>query len=457
MALAPLLLTIFFHAVDRAAIPAHAQNGDGRQASPFVLPIVRRDSLLNGLQLITLEQPGTGAVRMHLRINSGAMFDLAGKGGLADMTAAMLLKGGGGWTAKTIAETIEQNSLSINVSVGWDSTDFIISGPLDALDTIFELLNHIIVTPAFDQKELDALKAERAARIRSESADDRVAVERKAIEAVFGSHPFGRPARGTAESIGQITRQDLLYYFNRFYIANNSELVVSGDVTADRITRLARAKLGAWKKGERVPATFRPPDAASNRRVIILDRPQASATIAAIAQQSFSRRADDYFAAMIMSDLLAQTASKSVPQGASIETRIEPRYLPGLMLVEIKSPADNMAASISVTLEAFSRMQSTQPAVADLEAAKSRMLSLMTERLKTNEGATDVILDIELYGLGRDYLINYADRLNSVTPADVQRAAQAYLKPQAVVIVTAAPAAKCEESLKKIGAVTVVK
>src|ERR1700720_982501 len=59
------------------------------QTSPFVLPIVKRDSLLNGLQLVTIEQPGTGAVSTHLRINSGAMFDLAGKGGLADLTAGM--------------------------------------------------------------------------------------------------------------------------------------------------------------------------------------------------------------------------------------------------------------------------------------------------------------------------------------------------------------------------------
>ena len=100
------------------AQPRPGQNGQTqRQASPFVLPIVKRDSLLNGLQLIVLEQPGTGSVSTRLRINSGALFDLAGKGGLADLTAGMLLKGGGVFDAKGINDIVERSGFTINISV----------------------------------------------------------------------------------------------------------------------------------------------------------------------------------------------------------------------------------------------------------------------------------------------------------------------------------------------------
>src|SRR4029079_4328083 len=104
-----------------------------RQTSAFVLPIVKRDSLLNGLQLVWLEQQGTGTVSAHLRINTGALFDLAGKGGLSDLTAAMLLKGAGGLNARNISETIEQSGLTITVTSNWDSTDIVAGGPSDSL------------------------------------------------------------------------------------------------------------------------------------------------------------------------------------------------------------------------------------------------------------------------------------------------------------------------------------
>jgi zinc protease len=424
-----------------------------------VLPIVKRDSLLNGLQILVLEQPGTGAVRAHLRINSGSMFDLAGKGGLADITAGMLLKGGGGLSARNVSDTVEQLGLKVSIVVGWDSTDIIISGPADTLSSMFDLLGRLVITPAFDQKEFDALKSQRVTDLKAAAADDQEAVRRKALETVFGPHPFGRPFYGTDESLAQVARQDLVFYHGRYYLANNSGLVVSGDATAEQVTQLARAKLGAWKKGDKIPATFRPPDPVTTRRIILLDRPQAATAHAAIAQMAFSRRAEDYFAAAVMSDLLAQANARLAASaaGATVETKIEPRLIPGVAMVEIKSPADEAATRVSTALESMSRLQSGQPSVEEVEAAKSRIISSMAERLRTNEGTAGVILDIELYGLGRDYLINFADRLNRVTPADVQRAAQTYLRPQTAVAVIAAPAGRIEEPLKRLGNVTVIK
>lgn len=453
-----LLLSFILSFSGRAGASPISQNGSS-QASPFVLPIVKRDSLLNGLHLITIEQPGIGTVRAHLRIYSGAMFDLAGKGGLAHVTAGMLLRGGGGWSAKNIADSVEQLGLAININVGWDSTDVVITGPADALDTVFELMSKLVIAPAFDQKEFDGIKSQRVAQLKAEHSDDAHAVRRKAIETVFGSHPFGRPVHGTSESVSQLTRADLTYYHNRFYIANNSALVITGDATAEEITRLARTRLGAWKKGEKVPATFRPPAQVTTRRVVVLDRPQSDTVRAAIAQIGFSRRADDYFAAAIMADLLKQSSAKKAAAfaGATMEARAEPRMLPGLLMIDVTSPAVDISGVVNAVVEVMMKIESAPLSVEEVEAAKDRLIASMAERLRTPEGAAEIILDIELYGLGRDYLINYADRVNKISPADVQRAAALYLKSQSIVAVIAAPAAKSEEPLKKIGTVTIVK
>jgi zinc protease len=423
------------------------------------LPIVKRDSLLNGLQLITLEQQNTGSVSTHLRINSGALFDLAGKGGLADATAGMLLKGGGGLNPKSLANIVEQSGLTVNVTVGWDSTDIFISGPADSLETIFDLLGKLLITPSFDQKDLDALKSDRIAASSKEARDDSVAVRRKALEGVFGSYPFGRPARGSPESIGQIARQDLIYFHNRFYVANNSELIVIGDATADQVTRLARSKLGAWKKAERVAATFRSTEAPVARRVFILDRSDDGPARAAIAQIGLSRRAEDYLAAVVMVDVLGQQVSAvaSVHSGTSVQNDLEAHIVAGPLVVGIKSDPADLIGDLEVVLDTMSGMQKSQPTGEQVEAAKSRLITAMAERLKTPEGAAGIILDIETYGLGRDYVIRFAERVNAIASADVLRAAQTYLKPQSVTVVVAGVASRFEGSLKKLGSVAIVK
>lgn len=441
---------------------AHGSNlipANHAQSSPFVLPIVKRDSLLNGLQLITLEQQNTGGVTAHIRINSGGLFDLAGKGGLADITAGMLLKGAGGLSAKNLADTVEQLGLTVNATVGWDSTDIVIKGPADSLEAIFDLLGKFVIAPAFDQKELDAVKSARAATQSKDPPDDSVIVRRRAVEAVFGSNPFGRRLRGTVESIAQIARQDLVYFHNKFYLANNSELIVTGDATAEQVTRLARSKLGAWKKGEKTLPTFRPPDVPAGRRVFILDRAEEQTAHAAIAQIGVSRRAEEYFSAMIMTEVLGRHASKitAVHDRTAIEADLDARLLAGPMLVGVKSAPSDLTGDLEVILDAMTRMQ-TNPSNGELvESAKARLIASMAEQLKTTEGAAGVILDIETYGLGRDYVVTFADRVNAITPADVQRAAQTCLKPQSVAIVIAGAASRFENSMKKIGTVAVLK
>ena len=460
MALACASLFLFCpHALARASESAFNQSAGAKQVSPFVLPIAKRDSLLNGLQLITMQQPGTGTVTARLRINSGALFDLAGKGGLAGMTAEMALKGGVGLSAKNVSDTAEQFGLTLAFSAGWDTTEFAISGPADSLDSIFDLFNRLVVNPSFDQKEFDALKAQRLATAKAQQLDDTEIVKRKGIEALFGSHPFGRPALGTPESITQIGRADLTYFHKRFYIANNAALMVTGDASAEQVTQSARSRLGSWKKGEVVPATFRPPEAQSAPRLFVIDRPDATTARAALAQIGPSRRADDYFAAVIMGEVLGQVNSRlaSGGAGATIETEIDPRLLPGPLIIKIKAATDDLPAMIQASLDQMMRLQSAQPSIEQVEAAKSRLISLMGERLKTVDGVAEVMLDIETYRLGRDYLINFAERVNAVTPGDVQRAAQNYLKPQAAVTVIAGPAAKLEPAMKKLGTVTILR
>lgn len=453
LAIAVVSVVLFTVSTDYSAVSRRPQ------ASPLVVPIVKRDSLLNGLQLMTLEQPGTGSVSARLRINSGSLFDLAGKAGLADITAGMLLRGAGGLNARSMADSVEQLGFTVRVTAGWDSTDIVITGPADSLDAILDLMGRLLITPSFDQKELDALKSSRIAALAKEVQDDSVVARLKALEVVFGSHPFGRPARGTAETIKQITRQDLVYFHNRFYIANNSEMIVSGDATAEQVTRLARSKLGPWKKGEKVPPTFKAPEMPAARRVLILDRNDESPARVTFAQVGVSRRADDYLATVVMADVLSNQISNltAAHSTASPESDLEARMLAGPWVLNLKAAPADLAGYIDVIIDTMTRMSANLPATDRVEASKGKLIAALAERLKTIEGAAELILEIETYGLGRDYVVNFADRVGAISPADVQRAAQTHLKPQSIAIVISGSAGRFETPMKKLGTVTVQK
>jgi hypothetical protein len=178
-----------------------------------------------------------------------------------------------------------------------------------------------------------------------------------------------------------------------------------------------------------------------------------------IAQVGVSRRVENYFAAVIAADVLGDHVSKitAVNAGTTVETRLETRLLAGPLVVKINAAPNDLVGDVEVLLETMTNMQPSPPTSDRLEAAKARLIASMAERLKTTAGAAEVILDLETFGLGKDYVVTFADRVNAITPSDVQRAAQSYFKPKTVAIVVAGPASRFEAPLKKIGTVTVLK
>jgi len=74
-----------------------------------------------------------------------------------------------------------------------------------------------------------------------------------------------------------------------------------------------------------------------------------------------------------------------------------------------------------------------------LKDNKSYMIGSMPIGLETNDGVAGVILDMELYGLGLDYLVNYPQRINAINTASVQAAAQKYLDAQNFALAVAGP------------------
>src|SRR5262249_10469191 len=115
------------------------KNKDKNPPVPEVIPPtpysnVRRDNLLNGLQIITLERAGAEKVKCDLIIRAGAMFDLAGKTGLAALTQETLLA-----VNPQLKEEIESLQAKIDWGLNWDTTWFHIETPASNFDAVFEI------------------------------------------------------------------------------------------------------------------------------------------------------------------------------------------------------------------------------------------------------------------------------------------------------------------------------
>src|SRR5262249_41315934 len=143
----------------------------------------------------------------------------------------------------------------------------------------------------------------------------------------------------------------------------------------------------------------------------------------------------------------------ATPQKMQVTVRFHPQIVDSPYWIQVVAPVNDMMNAINDVISTITQMQESLPSMEQLEMAKAAITGRFTKQLKANPA--EALFDIELYGLGRDYLVNYIDRVNAITAADVQRAAKTYLKPQTNTIVVVGPAKSYETELKKIGSVIV--
>src|SRR5262249_4077700 len=114
------------------------------------------------------------------------------------------------------------------------------------------------------------------------------------------------------------------------------------------------------------------------------------------------------------------------------------------------------AAALQAVLDAMDRLKSAEPSQEDLDRARQSLISSYLQETATIDGQVDALLDIEQYGLGRDYMLNFAARMAAVSAEEVRTAAQKHLNTAALAIAVVGPASMLSDPLKKLGQVSVI-
>jgi zinc protease len=102
------------------------------------------------------------------------------------------------------------------------------------------------------------------------------------------------------------------------------------------------------------------------------------------------------------------------------------------------SPA-NIELALGEIVKEIRRITTEPVSDDDLANVQSFFVGRLPLQLESNEGIAGSILNMELYGLGLDYLLTYRDRLYALTKADLLAAAQKYLNADAWVLGVAGP------------------
>ncbi len=198
----------------------------------------RLTTLPGGERVITERIDGVRSAAIGLWIGAGARDEPLAKAGVSHFIEHLLFKGTERYDAVKIAELFDTMGGELNAATSRETTVVYTRVPDDHLDVALDVMTDMVFAPALT--DIDSEREVVLEEIAMVDDNPQDLVHDLAAEAVFGSHPLGRPVIGRAEVIASISRRSLLGYHRSAYMGPNVVLAAAGNVDHNRIVAALR-------------------------------------------------------------------------------------------------------------------------------------------------------------------------------------------------------------------------
>lgn len=386
---------------------------------------ITRSELRNGLVVLAHEQPGSEMVALHGYVRAGAIVD-GEQSGLARFAAAMLQRGTERRTSQEIAESIEGMGASLavfsNAEVVAVGLRVLREDARRALDIVGDLLMH----PAFPADEVEKVRGEILTGLRITAQDTRVVAERAWRRLMYpAGHPHAQMVEGEQAVVERVSGEDLAAFHRRHYRPEAAILAVVGDLPAGEVLGMTADLFAGWRRqGVWSPPALPPVLLPSGPRRDEQRLPGKIQSDIVLGVPGLSRRDPAYYEVMMANLILGQIGMMG-RLGDSVRERQGMAYyaysdlraglLPGPWWVRAGVNPRNETRAVESILEEIRAFQGTGPTDEELRDARDFLIGSLALRLETNGGIAQTLADMELFGLGLDYLVRFPGIIRGLT------------------------------------------
>jgi len=245
-----------------------------KSAPAFSPPDLTAATLENGLEIVIIPDRRAPVVTHMVWYKAGSADEPRGKSGIAHFLEHLMFKGTKNTPAGEFSAKVAEIGGQENAFTTADYTAYYQKIAPDALEMVMayeaDRMENLVLSDEIIEPEKKVILEERRSRVDSSPG---AILNETADAALFLNHPYGTPIIGWPHEMLQLTREDALAFYNKFYSPNNVILVVAGDIDPANVIKLARKTYGkVAKRVETIDHTrASEPEPTSQRRVEYAD------------------------------------------------------------------------------------------------------------------------------------------------------------------------------------------
>ena len=408
-----------------------------------------KTTLPNGLRVLIQPEPATPLVAIQVFVRAGAAQETAATAGLGGFVAHTLLASTTDNTPETMTSSI--NALGGNVSATWH-TDWTQVAALTVQDKFSDavfLLADALKNADFDAGATEDSRLQILSELDNRDADQFGIAYGNLQKSLYAGTSYARPEGGTAANVSRFTRADLQRYYTHYYLPQNVVVVVVGNVTADHALREVTNDLGDWNRPGRAAIPFMDPlpPLTQDLPPVRVYQPDLDQQIVVAGFRAAPVSDPDYPALLVVNALLGGMKSGRLftqlreKEGLAYDlgSLYTPRLGGGDLAAYVygaptktdpvtKKDYSTIGLTKAALLKQIASLQTTPPTPAELARAQHYLIGSYRLRHERLEDRASLLGIAELSSRdGYKLDTNYAQYVNAVTVADVQRVAAKYL------------------------------
>ncbi len=399
--------------------------------------------LETGERVISERVPGVRSVAVGFWIGAGSRDESWSRAGVSHFIEHLLFKGSSRYSAQEIAEIFDELGGELNAATSRETTVVYARIPDDRLERALDVMADMVFRPAFvDVDSEREVVLEEIAMVEDTPND---LVHDIAAEAVFGSHPLGRPVIGSAEVISSVSRRALASYHRRAYQSDRIVLAAAGNVRHDDLTAMLRKRRNGADPGPGLAA--RKGVRAHGKPGIRFQRKDTEQYHVCLSAPGISRLDERRFAASLMDAIVGGSASSRLFQeirekrgmAYSVYSYSSQYADAGQIGVYVGTREDNLAECLEIAVAELSDIAAGNVRPDELARAKENLkgrilLSLESTSARMTRLGKSTVTDTPL--LEPEEVV---ERLVAVTADEVAELADALLTPDRLSVAGIGP------------------
>jgi zinc protease len=414
-------------------------------------------TLSNGL-MILLKEIRTAPIISHwVWYRVGSRDEPTGLTGISHWTEHMQFKGTPRFPSRVLDKAIARDGGYWNAFTFLDWTTYFETMPADKIDLSIQFEADRMQNSLFDPGEVDSERTVIISERQGSENEPTFRLGEEVQNAAFRVHPYHHEIIGDMADLHSIQRDDLYRHYRAYYNPSNAVLAVAGDFETETMLNRIRELFEPIPARPPVPRLVRDEPAQTGERQVVVEGPGETA-YAQVVYHAPQGGHPDFFAFTVLDSLLCGPSSLNMFGGGisnktcrlyralvekelavsvsgSLVATIDPYLYPINLTIHPQHPAGDALQTMDGEIQ---RLQDAPPPAGEVRRAVKQARAMFAYGSESITNQAYWLGFAEMFDT-YDWFVSYLDRLAAVTPEDVQRIAQTYLRPQNRVLGTYLP------------------